>query len=117
MSTKTIAKSFVKEVIALLQGDTAEVTAQRILRQADSAFKTYIPSLEGDTMSLEDDVENAREKLRLAKLNQGQEILDKANYISNFIFAKNNLKDAEENLQNHLEMLNFLREEYKTLNQ
>lgn len=117
MSTKTIAKSFVKEVITLLQGDTAEVTAQRILRQVDSAFKTYIPSLEGDIMSLEDSVDAAKENLRLTKLNHGQEITDKKSYISALIIAKNRLTEAEEELQSHLDKLNFLREEYKTLNQ
>ena len=47
-------KSFVKEVVAILKGDDAEATAQKILRQADSAFKTQIASLTGDTIALED---------------------------------------------------------------
>ena len=38
---KTVS-SFVKEVIAIIKGDDAEVTAQKIFRQADSAFKAQI---------------------------------------------------------------------------
>jgi hypothetical protein len=47
-------KSFVKEIVALLKGDDAEATGQKVLRQADSAFKTQIASLTGDTIALED---------------------------------------------------------------
>ena len=58
-------KSFVKEVVAIISGDNAEATGQKILRQADSALKTQIASLNGDTISLEDKVEDAKEALRL----------------------------------------------------
>ena len=101
-------KSFVKEVIAILKGDDAEATAQKILRQADSAFKTQIASLTGDTISLEDAVEEAKESLRLYRLNYGQVIVNRNNYISSLLMAQNKLIDAEEALEVHLAKLAFL---------
>lgn len=104
-------KSFVKEVIAILSGDNAEATGQKILRQADSAFKTQIASLTGDTISFEDAVEEAKEALRIARINNGRLIGDRSSYISNLLVAKNNLIDAEEALENHVLKLEFLKEQ------
>lgn len=104
-------KSFVKEIVALLKGDDNEATAQKILRQADSAFKTQIASLTGDTISLEDAVEEAKESLRLARLNNGNLITDRNYYISNLLLAQNKLVDAEEALELHNAKLDFLREQ------
>ena len=108
-------KSFVKEVVAIIKGDDAEVTGQKILRQADSALKTQIASLTGDTIALEDKVEDAKEKLRLARVNNGVIIADRNQYISNLLYAKNSLTDAEDTLGSHLEKQNFLQEEYYSL--
>ena len=108
-------KSFVKEVVAILQGDNAEATAQKILRQADSAFKAQIASLNGDTIALEDRMEDAKEKLRLAKLNNGEQITDRNQYIRNLLNAKNALTEAEEVLEIHKETIEFLMEQHATL--
>lgn len=104
-------KSFVKEVVALLKGDDAEATGQKILRQADSAFKTQIASLTGDTIALEDKLEEAKENVRLARLNNGQLISDRNSYISSLLTAQNRLVEAEEALDQHLSKLAFLREQ------
>jgi hypothetical protein len=104
-------KSFVKEIVALLKGDDAEATAQKVLRQADSAFKTQIASLTGDTIALEDKLEDAKEALRLARLNNGQLINDRNSYVSSLLRAQNNLIDAEEALEAHNNKLQFLREQ------
>ena len=108
-------KSFVKECIALLKGDDNEATAQKILRQADSAFKTQIASLTGDTISFEESVEDAKEVVRLARLNKGVTIGSDASsrnyYISNLLTAQNSLVEAEESLEAHLAKLTFLEEQ------
>jgi hypothetical protein len=104
-------KSFVKEIVALLKGDDAEATGQKVLRQADSAFKTQIASLTGDTIALEDKLEDAKEALRLARLNNGQLINDRNSYVTNLLRAQNNLIDAEEALEAHNNKLQFLREQ------
>lgn len=108
-------KSFVKEVIAILSGDNAEATGQKILRQADSAFKTQIASLTGDTIAFEDNVEEAKEALRLSRLNNGKLITDRSSYISNLLRAKNNVIDAEEALEAHVTKLDFLKEQASLL--
>lgn len=104
-------KSFVKECIALLKGDDNEATAQKILRQADSAFKTQIASLTGDTISLEDKLEDAKENLRLSRLNNGLQISDRNNYIKNLLDAKNLVTTAEEDLETHNAKLTFLKDQ------
>lgn len=108
-------KSFVKEVISLIQGDNAEATAQKILRQADSALKTQLASLNGDTIALEDKVEDAIEALRLARLNNGQLITDRNQYVRDLLNAKNTLIQAEEALEAHKEKIAFLTEQHETL--
>ena len=104
-------KSFVKEIVALLKGDDAEATGQKVLRQADSAFKTQIASLTGDTIALEDRLEDAKEALRLARLNNGQLIVDRNSYIRLLLHAQNLIVDAEEALEAHNHKLAFLREQ------
>ena len=108
-------KSFVKEVVAIIKGDDAEAVGQKILRQADSALKTQIASLTGDTISLEDSVEDAKENLRLARVNNGVLITDRNQYIENLLSAKNKLTDAEEKLEAHLSKIEFLQGEYESL--
>jgi hypothetical protein len=108
-------KSFVKEVVAILTGDNAEATAQKILRQADSAFKTQIASLTGDTIALEDKLEDTKESLRLARLNNGKVISDRNSYIRNLLDAKNAVTSAEEALEAHVAKLQFLQEQASLL--
>jgi hypothetical protein len=109
--TMNKTKSFVKEIVALLKGDDAEATGQKVLRQADSAFKTQIASLTGDTIALEDRLEDAKEALRLARLNNGQLIGDRNSYIRLLLHAQNLIVDAEEALEAHNNKLAFLREQ------
>jgi len=109
------AKSFIKEFVSIIKGDEAEATAQKTLRQADSAFKTQIASLTGDTISHEDRVEEAKEALRLARLNNGKLIQDRTTYIENLLEAQNSLNEAEESLANHNATLEFLKQQASLL--
>jgi len=109
--TMNKTKSFVKEIVALLKGDDAEATGQKVLRQADSAFKTQIASLTGDTIALEDRLEDAKENLRLTRLNFGIQITDRNSYIRSLLDAKNLLTSSEEALEAHIAKLDFLREQ------
>ena len=108
-SKKTNA--FVEGVVAILKGADSKATGEKILRQADSAFKAQIASLTGDTISLEDKVEDAEEALRLARLNNGRLISDRNHYISALLDAKNNLTAAQEELDAHNAKLAFLNEQ------
>jgi len=111
-------KSFVKEVVAIISGDNAEATAQRIQRQADSALKTQIAALEGRTISLEDNVEDAKENLKLAKVNFAKLMpteQERHQYVEDLIKAKNKVSVAQENLEAHLEKITFLQEVHTSL--
>jgi len=108
--------SFVKQFVAAVKGDDVEVQAQKAWRSAESALKVQIASREGDTIAREDRVTEAKEALDQARINRGKTITNREYYISSLISAKNNLTDAEEALEGHMAELNFLKEEYETLN-
>jgi len=109
-------KSIVKQVIAQLKGDDSEVTGQKILRQGDSALKSQIASLKGDLITLEDGVEDAKEKARLSLFNKGVLISDKMNYVQGLIDADKDVKIAEQNLADLQDLITFLEGKLVDLN-
>lgn len=115
MESKKLVKSFVKEFMAKVSGDSAKATAEKVLRQADSALQTHIAVETGNTISLEDALEAAKERLHAAKLNNGSVIDDRDSYVESIINAKNALTLAEEALENHYEKLDFLKEIHGSL--
>ena len=115
MKVTTKTKSFIKQFVALAQGETAEAIAQKVYRQADSALNTHIAVLTGDLVSKEDALINAQEHLEKARINFGKEITDRDYYIKNLIEAKNRVTSAEEALETHKAKLDFLKEESANL--
>ena len=113
MSTKM--NSFVKQFVAAIKGDDAEVQGQKAWRSAESALKVQIASLDGDTIKLEDDVEKTKEKLAKARINNCKVISDRAYYVSSLLSAKNELTLAEKALKDHNTKLDFLKDEYEAL--
>lgn len=101
-------KSFVKQFVALVEGDSAEATAQKTFRAADSSINTHIAVLTGDLIAKEDAVTAAEENLQRAKVNNGQMIIDRDQYIKNLFHAKNTLVEAEEALDDHIAKIEFL---------
>ncbi len=108
-------KSFVKSFIATVVGDNNEATAQKALRQADSALQSQIASLKGDTIGLEDNLSSAKEKQDLARVNGGALITSREYYVRGLLSAKNSVTDAEEALKAHKEKIAFLESELKAL--
>jgi len=117
MTTSTKIKSFTKQVISVLKGDDAEATAQKVLRKVDSALQVQIASLTGDLISLEDNLETAKENLSLARINGGVLFTDGSGYISRLFSAKNKVTDAEEALTLHKERIAFLKAESAALDE
>ena len=113
MSTKM--NSFVKQFVAAIKGDDAEVQGQKAWRSAESALKVQIASLDGDTIKLEDDVENAKEELAHARINNGNIISNRDWYVRDLVAAKNELTLAEKALKDHNIKLDFLKSEYDSL--
>lgn len=108
-------KSFVKQFVATVKGDDAEAQAQKALRQADSALKSQIASLNGDTITFEDAVTTAKEKEELATVNNGNLITSRESYVQNLLNAKNNVTLAEEALKAHKAKIDFLEGKLKQL--
>ena len=109
-------KSFKETVQEKLKGENAETISEKIQKQADSAFKTHIASLTGDTIALEDKVADAEEALELARINNANTISDRNAYIQNLILKQNNLIVAKQNLESHKETIAFLEEQHKLVN-
>ena len=109
-------KSFKETVQEKLKGENAETISAKIQKQVDSAFKTHIASLTGDTIALEDKVADAEEALELARINNANTISDRNAYIQNLILKQNNLIVAKQNLESHKETIAFLEEQHKLVN-
>lgn len=108
-------KSFVKQFVKAVQGDDNGVLAEKAFRQASSALKSQISSLEGDTINLEDRVTDAKEAQATSRINGGKPITDRNSYVSNLIYSKNNVVDAEKALKTHVEKISFLKSELSAL--
>ena len=107
---------FVKSFLALVKGDTAEATALKIKDRSSNALKAQISNLDGDTMDFEECVTKAQEELEKATLNYGLEEFDKKQYVDKLLHTKNNLTNAEEALEVHLETIAFLKERLALIN-
>ena len=107
--------SFMNQFVAIIKGDNAEVTAAKVWRQAESAFKVQIAALGGDLIRKEDKVTQAEELLAKRLINGGNEISDRDQYIANLISAKEALKQANKELNAHKETITFLEEQYAKL--
>lgn len=111
----TQIKSFVKQFVAAVKGDDVAVLAEKTFRQASSALKTQINSLEGDTVTFEDKVTDAKEAQALARINDGKAIVDRDNYVTKLLQAKNTVTSTEDALKKHEAKIKFLREELAEL--
>ena len=111
----TTTNSFVKQFIALVKGDEAEVRALKIWRQCESAFKVQIAALGGDLIRKEDAVTQAEENLAKRLVNNGSEITDRDAYISNLISAQEALRQSQKNLTAHKDTIEFLEKQYAKL--
>lgn len=116
MATKKVAESFVKQFMAVLKGDTDEVVAQKVYRQANAALEAQIACLKGDTIAKEEALENAKENLENARVNNGCLIINRNAYVENLVQRKNHYEDKKEELELHLETLSFLESELKAIN-
>jgi len=111
----TTVKSFVKQFVAQIKGDEVEVRAEKAFRQAQSALKSQIASLEGDTINKEEAVTEAKEKLTKSRINHGDPISNRNTYVENLLSAKNSLTSAESDLEKHNKKIAFLKEELTNL--
>ena len=115
--SKTKVKSFINSFVTLVSGESDTVLAEKVWRQAESALASQIPALKGDLVTLEDKVEEAKEVLAKARLNNGTLINRRESYVEGLLIAKNAVTIAEENLADHKEKIAFLEAELKNLSE
>lgn len=102
--------SFIEEFVRRAQGDDAKADAIKAKRKGTAGLKTQISIMEGETVNLEENLETAKEVLQGALLNNGKPI-DKADaYVKNLIDSKNVVTEAQAELDNHEETLQFLKD-------
>ncbi len=116
MSTETKIKSFIRQFVAMVNGDDAAVVGEKVLRQSISAINTEISALNYKTITLEDAIEEAEETLRCARLNNGRAITSRENYIAELLLSQNLLTKAEEALETHKKTIAFYQKEVKEIN-
>lgn len=114
---KSTVKSFVKSFVAIVTGDDNTAKAEKAFRQAQSALKTQISSLNGDTITFEDAVETAQESKSTARVNNGNPISDRNTYVENLLRADNSVVSAQKVLETHKKKIAFLEGELKALEQ
>lgn len=108
---KSKLMSFVDQFVATVKGDDAKALAEKVYRKRIAALKTELHNAEGDLVDKEQNVEDAKERLVKARLNNGVMIINRKAYVSNLIRASEAVKDAEEALEAHKALINFLKAE------
>ena len=108
-------KSFVRQFVKAVQGDDASAKAEKAFRQASSALKSQVSSLEGDTINLEDRVTEAKESQENARINGEEAITNRNAYVEGLISSKNKVVEAQKVLKQHLEKIEFLKSELASL--
>lgn len=114
---KNQVSSFINQFIATVKGDDAKAQAEKNWRKANSALKSAIPSSEGDTIRYEDELETAKENLKKARVNNGNDIINPGAYVTGILQATQAVEEAEENLQLHLKKVKILNEELAMLSE
>ena len=110
-------KSFIKQFVAAVQGDTSEVLAQKNYRKATSALEVQIAVANGELVNKEQAVETAQEDLQAAIINKGITITDGDSYVQNLLNAQNNLTIKETELKKHIAKTDFLKLTLSSLNE
>jgi len=89
---------FVKEVVARIKGDDAEVLGAKIARKAISAVEGQIAALQARLVDAEDAVETAEEKLKDAMFPSSM-IHDNKNYCDAIVRAQDTLQVKQTELE------------------
>lgn len=105
---------FLAQAMAYITGDTDTVKALKIQKYAISGLKTQIANMEGETISKQEAIDDAKEAFNKAFVNSGELMSaasDRTQYVKNLIAAKGVIEDAEEAYENHIATIAFLKEQ------
>lgn len=99
-------KLFIREVIARLKGDDAEVLASKIARKALVALESQIAALRSKEVDLESAVEDKQEALANAKF-PTEQITNSQVYVQGISNAQNRLDSAKQDLEDVKESIKY----------
>lgn len=109
-------KSFIKQFVAVVNGDNAEALAQKTYRQADAHLESEIAVQKGKLVDKVTAVEVAEEDVQLARVNHGKPISNRESYLQSLKSAKEALLDAKEAQTEVEELIKFFTSEKEALN-
>lgn len=99
----------------LLKEPSDDTVATNCWKKIESAFKSKLAILNADRYEEADKVEEAKEKLEKAKLNNGNKTVNRDSYLNNLITLKNDLTAAETRLEEYDKTIAFLTKTYEEL--
>lgn len=102
--------SFIELVLAYLKGDEAEAKAIRIQKRGAAILKCEISVLESNVLKQQDKVEQAKENLMKATINNGSAEFEEDKYMSGLVKAQNEFKTAQNELEALEKKLAFFKE-------
>lgn len=105
---------FLATAMAYITGDTDTARALKIQKYAISGLKTQIANMEGETISKQEAIDDAKEAFNKAFVNGGELMSaasDRTRYVQNLIAAKEKIEEAQETYDNHVATIKFLKEQ------
>lgn len=103
--------TFLKLAVAIISGDNAEATALKIQAKSKATLRAQIAVKTATTLDLEEVLQEKKDARNLARVNNGQLITDKTDYLQGILNAKRNEETAQANLDQHLADIKTLEEE------
>jgi hypothetical protein len=108
---KENASLFIQLVIAAVKGDDAAAVGIKIQKTAMAQIRAQIAAKNAHTLTLEDNLEVAKEALANARINNGVLISDSVEYIKKLLVANKKISQAEDDIKNHEKEILFLTEQ------
>lgn len=108
---KENASLFIQLVIAAVKGDDAAAVGIKIQKTAIAQIRAQVAAKNAHTLTLEDNLEVAKEALATARINNGVLISNSVEYIRTLLVAKKEISKAEDDIKNHQNEIEFLTEQ------
>lgn len=106
---------FEEKFKSVVNADKSEIGAKKSWNIVNSAFVAKLALLNSELTELQFVKAEAEEKLESAKINSGENILNRDSYLINLVNCKNKLNDIENQITELEETIKFLTETYEEL--
>ncbi len=118
MKTQEIKENvslFIQLVVAAVKGDDAAAVGIKIQKTAIAQIRAQVAAKNAHTLTLEDNLESAKDALANARINGGVIISDSAEYIRGLLVANKNIETAEDAIAKHEKDIQFLTEQLSNI--